>query len=281
MTEQPGFGARAVAAMDRHGPLCLGLDPSAELLGAWGLPDDATGLRRFCEVALGTVGGTVAAVKPQSAFFERHGAAGVQVLQEVLQELSALGTLSVLDAKRGDIGSTMDAYAQAYLSETAPMAADAVTVSPYLGYGSLAPAVDLARETGRGVFVLALTSNPEGREVQHVGDPPVAVSIVDRATAENDGAKPAGHVGLVVGATVGSAPADLGIDLAAVNGILLTPGVGAQGGTPADLARTFEAASRRVLAPVSRELLRHGPDPDALRRAAESATAELAAALRP
>lgn len=279
MTQGQAFGARMTSAMERHGPLCVGLDPHAGLLEQWGLPDTADGVRRFTDTVLEAVAGQVAAVKPQAAFFERHGAAGVQVLEDALVRLRGSGTLSLLDAKRGDIGSTMGAYAEAYLADGAPMAADAVTVSPYLGYGSLRPAIDLAADTGRGVFVLALTSNPEGADVQHQGDPSVAARVVRAAAEDNAGASPAGHVGLVVGATVGPQATRLGLDLAAANGILLAPGIGAQGARPADLRSGFGDARSRVLAPVSRGLLVSGPTVAGLRDAADRLTEELSAAL--
>ena len=156
------FGARLADAMEDQGPLCVGIDPHPGLLDSWGLTDSAAGLRDFALRTVDAVGGRVAAVKPQSAFFERHGSAGIAVLEETLAALRDVGTLSVLDVKRGDIGSTMAGYAQAHLSDGAPLAADSITVSPYLGYGSLTPALDLAEANGRGIFVLALTSNPEG-----------------------------------------------------------------------------------------------------------------------
>ncbi|GMA19268.1 hypothetical protein GCM10025862_12890 [Arsenicicoccus piscis] len=161
------FGPRLAAAMAEHGPLCVGIDPHAGLLGAWGLPDSVEGLERFAATCVEAFGGQVACVKPQSAFFERFGSRGVAVLEATLAGLRDAGTLSLLDVKRGDIGSTMGAYADAYLDEASPLRADAITVSPYLGYGSLRPALDLAAATGRGVFVLTLTSNPEGAAVQH------------------------------------------------------------------------------------------------------------------
>ena len=161
------FGARLAAAMDAHGPLCVGIDPHASLLEAWGLPDSPAGLREFSSRVLEAVGGRVAAVKPQAAFFERHGSAGLAVLEEVVAAARETGTLSIVDAKRGDIGSTMGAYAEAFLRDGSPLAGDALTVSPFLGFGSLAPAVELATATGRGLFVLCLTSNPEGASVQH------------------------------------------------------------------------------------------------------------------
>ncbi len=258
------FGVRLRAAMDGHGPLCAGIDPHRGLVEAWGLTYDFAGVERFALTCVEAFGGRVAAVKPQSAFFEVFGARGVALLERVLAELAAAGTLTILDAKRGDIGTTMEAYAQAFLGPDAPSPADALTVSPYLGYGSLQPAIDLAAATGRAVFVLTLTSNPEGPTVQHaVRDGlSVAAQIVADATADNvaagaDGGL--GHVGLVIGATVGSAVGDLGIDLAASCCPLLAPGLGAQGATAADLDEVFGTALPQVLASSSRGILRAGP----------------------
>ena len=288
------FGARLRTAMDSHGALCVGIDPHPALLADWGLGDDAAGLERFSLTVLEAVGEHAAALKPQVALYERHGSAGLAVLERLLAACADAGVLSIADAKRGDIGSTMAAYADAWLRDGSPLAADALTLSPYLGFESLRPALDLAAETGRGVFVLALTSNPEGASVQHVGSSAagpdgrsVAARIVDAAAAENGKGSPAdggdsdgrlGSVGLVVGATVGSALTDLGLDLAAAHAPLLAPGVGAQGATAADLARTFGAAYPNVLATSSRGILRAGPDGGKLREAALQAGRELAAA---
>jgi len=286
------FGARLAAAMTEHGPLCVGIDPHASLLDAWGLPDSAEGVRRFALTVMEAVGGRVAAVKPQAAFFERHGSAGVAALEEVVAAGRDTGTLVVVDAKRGDIGSTMGAYADAFLRDGSPLAGDALTVSPYLGFGSLAPAVDLALATGRGLFVLALTSNPEGAEVQHARDAD-GVAVADRvarAAAASNAAELAaggpgageslGSIGLVVGATIGDAAARLGVDLAAVRGPLLAPGVGAQGAGPAELAAVFGDARSAVLASSSRGVLSAGPGVGALRDAARAAADAAGAALR-
>ena len=264
------FGSRLGAAMAARGPLCVGIDPHPALLKSWGLDDDAAGLRRFSLTVLEAVAPLAAAVKPQVAFYERHGSAGMAVLEEVLATARDESVLSIADAKRGDIGSTMAAYADAWLRDGSPLAADSVTLSPYLGFESLRPALDLAAETGRGVFVLALTSNPEGASVQHVGGKDsVARRIALAAAAENSRyAGALGSVGLVVGATVGNALADLELDLPAVRGPILAPGLGAQGATPADLRATFGAAYPLVLGTSSRDILSAGPQVSALRGAA-------------
>ena len=277
-TGEATFGARLHRSMAEHGPLCVGIDPHPGLLAAWDLPDSLQGLERFAMTCVEAFSGAVAAVKPQSAFFERFGSAGVAVLERTLAGLREADTLSVLDVKRGDIGSTMSAYASAYLADDSPLRADAVTLSPYLGYGSLRPALDLARDTGRGIFVLALTSNPEGASVQHArrGDESVAGAVVAGASTDNEGAAPLGSVGLVVGATTGSAVQELGLDLAGVNGPLLAPGIGAQGAGAADLLRVFGAALPAVLASSSREVLGAGPSASSLREAARRTAAGMA-----
>jgi orotidine-5'-phosphate decarboxylase len=263
------FGSRLSAAMAARGPLCVGIDPHPQLLASWGLNDDAAGLERFSLTVVEAVGSLAAAVKPQVALYERHGSAGMAVLERTLAATAEAGVLSIADAKRGDIGSTMAAYADAWLRDGSSLAADSVTLSPYLGFESLRPALDLAAEYGRGVFVLALTSNPEGRSVQHVGGgDSVARRIVAAVAAENgryDG--PLGSVGLVVGATIGQALGDLDIDLGPVRGPILAPGLGAQGATPENLRSTFGEAYPMVLATSSRGILAAGPDTAALQAA--------------
>ena len=274
------FGSRLGRAMTARGPLCVGIDPHPALLQRWGLTDDAAGLERFSLTVLEAVASLAAAVKPQVALYERHGSAGMAVLERTLAAAAEASVLTIADAKRGDIGSTMAAYADAWLRDGSALAADSVTLSPYLGFESLRPALDLAAETGRGVFVLALTSNPEGASVQHVGGADsVARRITEAAAVENrryDGAL--GSVGLVVGATVGSAITALDLDLAAVRGPILAPGLGAQGATAADLRRTFGAAYPQVLGTSSRDILGAGPQPQSLRDAARRTLDELLAA---
>ena len=165
------FGTRLLRAMETRGPLCVGIDPHPTLLSRWGLPDTVDGLSRFSRTCVEALAGRVAAIKPQSAFFERFGSAGIAVLESTIRQCRAAGALVILDVKRGDIGSTAQAYAQAYLNRASPMWVDAITVSPYLGFGAIDPIVDEAQAFSNGVFVLALTSNPEGAEVQHARAP--------------------------------------------------------------------------------------------------------------
>ncbi|WP_425325206.1 orotidine-5'-phosphate decarboxylase [Pedococcus bigeumensis] len=279
------FGQRLRTATDTHGPLCAGIDPHRALVESWGLGYDVDGLAAFTDACVDAFAGHVGVVKPQSAFFEVFGSRGIAILERAILALREAGTLVILDAKRGDIGSTMMAYAEAYLGKDAVAPADAITVSPYLGFESLRPALDLAAQTGRGVFVLGLTSNPEGRTVQHarLRDVSVAESMVAGAAGENAGARERGElgsVGLVVGATVGSAVQELGLDLAGAGGPLLAPGVGAQGGTTEDLRRVFGDALPNVLPASSRDVLSAGPDVAALRDRALRTSESLAALLR-
>lgn len=259
------FSARLGAVTAERGRLCVGLDPHEQLVADWGLAYDASGIERMARETVAALADQVAVFKPQSAFFEVFGPAGVAALQRVLTDIAQTGALSILDVKRGDIGSTMGAYARAHLSEGAPMAADAITVSPYLGFEALRPAIDLAHESGRGLFVLCRTSNPEGAAVQLATSAgrTIAQQVLDAAQAENT-ATGLDDVGLVIGAT----HEDAGVDLTGFTGWVLAPGIGAQGGTVEGLAAIFGDAVGRVLPSTSRGVLRAGPDASALREAA-------------
>lgn len=272
------FGQRLATAVAARGPLCVGIDPHPSLLASWGLSDDVTGLERFAQVCVTALAAEVAVIKPQVAFFEAHGSAGLAVLERTIAAAQQAGALVLADAKRGDIGSTMAAYARAWLAEDSPLAADAVTLSPYLGVGALAPALTLAAENGRGVFVLALTSNPDGAAVQRAvarsgngAGRTVAQYVVDELAVRNAGCTPLGSAGIVLGATVG----EHGLDLGGLNGPVLAPGFGAQGAGVADLDRLFGRERAHVLATSSRDVLRHGPDVASLRDAAARVRDEL------
>jgi orotidine-5'-phosphate decarboxylase len=262
-TAQATFGARLRAAVEQRGPLCAGIDPHPALIDEWGLPDSVAGLEAFALRAVEALAPLVSVVKPQSAFYERFGSAGVAVLERVISESRSAGALVLLDVKRGDIGTTAQAYADAYLDPRSPLASDAITASPYLGFGSVEPMIDTALAHGAGVFVLALTSNKEGPQVQHARTTDgrtVGGAILDELARRNAGAEPLGSLGAVVGATIG----DTGESFA-FNGPILAPGVGAQGGTADDLRRIFGAAARNVLPSTSRELLQAGPNVASLR----------------
>ncbi|MBB2942994.1 orotidine-5'-phosphate decarboxylase [Actinoplanes lutulentus] len=272
------FGERLHAAVAERGPLCVGIDPHASLLTRWGLSDDIAGLERFALTVVEALADRVAVLKPQSAFFERFGSRGVAILESTIRQSREAGAIVLLDVKRGDIGSTMAAYASAYLDPASSLCADAITVSPYLGVGSLQPAFDLAAAHGGGVFVLALTSNPEGPAVQHAvtaSGKTVAQTVIDEISQVNAGAVPLGSLGLVVGATIG----ETGHDLSAVNGPLLAPGLGAQGATPSDLRAVFGESLRNVLPSYSREVLGAGPEIADLRAAGERVLDDCRAAL--
>jgi orotidine-5'-phosphate decarboxylase len=264
------FGARLHAAIADRGPFCVGIDPHSALLLDWGLTDDVAGLETFALTVVEAVAPYVSVVKPQSAFYERFGSRGIAVLEKVLEQSRAAGALTLLDVKRGDIGSTSQAYADAYLDQSSPLAADAVTVSPYLGFGSLDPFVETARVNDAGLFVLALTSNKEGPEVQHARTDrgTVAGLMLEHLRRLNDGAEPLGSFGAVIGATIGESDEDFDF-----NGPILAPGFGAQGGTVDDVRRIFGSAV--VLPSSSREVLRAGPDKTAMREAAQRANDEL------
>ena len=263
------FGARLRAALQARGPLCVGIDPHAELLARWGLPDTANGVEQFAQTVIDALADRIAVFKPQSAFFERFGSRGIAVLEGVIRELRRSGALVLLDVKRGDIGSTSTGYAEAYLHPSGPLCVDAITAHPYLGVGSLTPIFEQARAYGGGVFVTALTSNPEAATIQRAvtaGGKPVAQHVVDEISQLNEGIG-AGSFGVVVGATVG--PGQL--DLSGFRGPILAPGLGAQGATPADLRTVFGDQLDAVLPSYSREILAAGPDLSALRAAADRA----------
>jgi orotidine-5'-phosphate decarboxylase len=260
------FGVRLAEAKSNRGPLCLGIDPHPELLRAWDLPATADGLAKFCDICVDAFSG-FAVVKPQVAFFEAYGAAGYAVLEHTIAALRSVGVLVLADAKRGDIGTTMAAYAAAWAGDS-PLAADAVTASPYLGFGSLRPLLETAAAHDRGVFVLAATSNPEGGTVQRAtfDGRTVAQLVVDQAAVVNRSATPSGpgYVGVVLGATVFQAP-----DVSALGGPVLVPGVGAQGGRPEGLGGLGGAVPGQLLPAVAREVLRAGPSVSDLRAAGE------------
>lgn len=278
------FGSRLLAAMVEFGPLCVGIDPHRELLAAWGLDDSANGVREFGLRTVAAAAGRVGTVKPQVAFFERHGAAGYAALEAVLAEARSRELLVIADVKRGEIGSSMRGYADAWLTPGAPLEADAITVNPYLGVGALEPAVTAAIGAGKGLFVLASTSNPEGRELQSAvaGARPLAELVMSEVAGLNTSALAQGSggglgsIGVVVGATVELSPG--AVDLLASTPILC-PGFGAQGAEYADVRRVAPGIENNVLMSSSRAVLGFGPTQlaGAISRHAAAARAALGA----
>lgn len=271
-TESDGrrFGDRVGAALAVHGRLCVGIDPHRHLLDRWDLDDTADSAREFGLRVVEAAHGRIGFVKPQVAFFERFGALGFAALERVLHEARAAKLVVIADAKRGDIGSTNEGYADAWLRPGSPLESDAVTLSPYLGFASLRPTIDFARKHGKGVLVLAATSNPEAAAIQTArveSGGTVSTRIVDAVAGLNhtasDGRTSAGDVGdigVVLGATVNFAGAK--IDLGALAGPpatpILAPGFGAQGAHYGDVTRLFREAASSVIASASRSILETG-----------------------
>jgi orotidine-5'-phosphate decarboxylase len=273
---RPNTGFIALAA--ERSALCVGIDPSADSLKGWGLPDDLQGLASFCKRMVEVCAPLVACVKPQSAFFERHGPAGMAVLRRTVEAARSHGALVIIDAKRGDIESTAAAYGDAFLGRDSPFGGDAITLSAYLGFGSLSPIIERARREAAGLFVLVRSSNPEGTELQQARMPDgrsVAEHLADQIAARNaaDGESDLGLIGAVVGATLGREAADLAARLP--SSLLLVPGIGAQGATIGDVRLNFGVHFSRVIPSLSRAIARTGPGPEDLRREVERRIAEI------
>ncbi len=256
MASTTSFGERLAKRIAEYGPLCIGLDPSREVLEAWGQPQSAVGLEGFMADVIDRVPESLAAVKPQVAFFERFGATGWRILEDSVHELRQRGFLVILDAKRSDIGSSVEGYAEAYFGE-GPLRVDAITASPYLGVDALNPLFESAASLGCGVFVLCRTSNLEGRGIQDhcsVDGRPIWEDVQDAVAKLNPGPK-LGSVGLVMGATLTDRLERFDLH----NGPILAPGFGHQGATADSFAKLFRTVTDRTLASYSRSLLLRGP----------------------
>jgi orotidine-5'-phosphate decarboxylase len=294
------FPDRLEAAVGRCGnPVLVGLDPRADMLPDGLLPsqpdagpaETAAAYGQFCRRIIDVVAPLVAAVKPQAAFFEQLGPAGMTTLAEVVGYARGRGLLVIVDGKRNDIGSTATAYARGFLGSESPWAADALTVSPYLGDDSLEPFVEVATRRAAGVFVLVKTSNPGGRMFQDLvadGLPLYrhVARYVERLAAGTTGACGYGAVGAVVGATYPAQLAELRAEMP--HTWFLVPGFGAQGGTAADVAAAFDPQGRGAIVNNSRGIIfAHRLAPYAERfgagrwqEAVEAATRDMIAQLR-
>ena len=273
----PSFGQRLEAAFLSSGHLCLGIDPHPFLLEEWGLGDTPDSLREFSLRAIEAAVDVVGIVKPQVAFFERHGAAGYAALESVLARARSAGLIVIADAKRGDVGSTVAAYGESWLTPGSPFEADAMTVSAYQGVGSLWDVIDRAEKNDKGLFVLAATSNPESAETQtavrdrgEFAGRTVAASIVSEVDIVNAATDRLGSVGVVIGATVDAVDYGITADTLLTTPIL-APGFGEQGATLSDLPELYGEVAPNVIANVGRGVLRAGPVNvrDSLRRSAD------------
>ncbi len=274
------FASRFAVVRSDVGPLVWGLDPSSSLLEAWGLGDSADGLDRFVDIVVEAAVGTVGLVKPQSAFYERHGWRGIRTLGRLIDEARRAGLLVIVDAKRGDVGSTNEAYAETFLGPGAPLEADALTVHPYLGLGAMESFVHRAHDSGSCLLVVTRSSNPEGRVVQAARD--ASGRSVEDVLLEEIGEWNAtlapGQIG-PVGAVVGPTRLEPALNLPGTQGLFLAPGVGFQEATPQDVAEVFAACPDRVMPSASRSLLADGPDPARLRDSAAVLAGEFRALL--
>lgn len=279
------FGSKLERAFSSYGQLCVGIDPHASLIADWGLPDTVAGLRDFSMTVLDAAVGRVGIIKPQVSFFERHGSAGLALLEELGQRARDTDLVVIMDAKRGDIGTTMDAYYDAWLARQAPFYSDALTVSPYLGFDSLAPIMSRCLEDGKGLFVLSATSNPEGAALQKatIGGETLAAQIW-RKLGENNSVTSGpgekfGSFGAVLGATLNLSSFGLQSLLQDETTAtpILAPGFGAQGALLSDSKQLFGASSAAVIHSVSRSVLQAGPQ--GIAKTIELATNELASGL--
>jgi orotidine-5'-phosphate decarboxylase len=262
------FAQRFLELAGSRSPFCLGIDPTPQLLKAWELPDNAEGLARMCETIASAAQDRLAIVKPQIAFFERFGSKGIHVLEKLIESFHERGTLVLVDGKRGDIGSTVEAYAQAYLGPASAFRADAITAHAYLGFGALEPLLDRAVEVGAGVFVVVRSSNVEGIALQNAvlrnDGRTVADSLSDMITEFNEqtSGSEIGPIGAVVGATIEN---DLLSTLERLpRSLILAPGIGHQGATFDDLRKRFQTHAARAIPSSSRAVLDRGPDVEQL-----------------
>ena len=253
------FGSQLASAFDAFGQLCVGIDPHPSLLESWGFPDTPDSLLSFGRSIIDASAGRIGILKPQVAFFERHGSAGFATLELLTREARDAGLLVIADAKRGDIGSTMDAYLEAWLGKASPFFADALTVSPYLGAEVYLANMAEYFERGKGLFSLVATSNPEGALVQQrlAREQFETIGRLNQVAA-GPGDR-LGSVGAVIGATLNLAKFDLDLEAQMeIKTPILAPGFGAQGAELAELGGLFGKAKNTVIASVSRSVAEHG-----------------------
>lgn len=247
------FGQRLKDCFSRNGQLCVGIDPSSSQLSKWGLEVSATGAKNFGYELIEASSGEVGIIKVQVAFFEQFGPAGFQALDEVLRRANQAKLLVIADAKRGDIGSTMEGYAKSWLGDQGGFLCDAVTVSPFLGPAALNETALFARQNNKGIFVLSATSNPEAPSVQQARYQNQTVSSSVAHFAKSHSAGEFGSIGLVIGATVNLD--DFGLSEEALFGLpILVPGFGAQGASLGRAKDIFPRLTENIICSASRSI---------------------------
>ncbi len=266
--KQDLYSKRVQSLIKESTGLCVGLDPSTELLQSWGLSDNLEGLKAFCDRMLEVcIESKVAFAKPQSAFYERFGWEGMYVLTEMNKKLRSAGIFTILDCKRGDISSTAIAYADAYLSESDYSKYDAITVNPFLGYESHQPYIDIIKKQSVGIFIVMRSSNPDSHYIQQAridNDLPISTWLARKIFNDNlaiFGKSNLGAIGAVVGATIDSLGGLLD-DMS--TSFFLCPGIGAQGATVELVKKTFSQYIDQCIFPVSRGISMNTPSKKAL-----------------
>jgi orotidine-5'-phosphate decarboxylase len=262
MTPVTGFADRLNALPTTADRLCVGIDPHPGILADWGLPDSPEGITRFARAVLDTASTHgIQLLKPQVAFFERHGVAGMAALADTIGRAREAGLVVIADAKRGDVGSTVAAYASAWLEPGGDFESDAVTTVAFQGVGSIEPMCEAALHYNKGLFVLVNTSNPEGWVLQgaRVGGAETVSQYLLNGLIEREQRSPRrGWLGAVIGATLTAetrsvtVPGDMPL-------WILAPGFGHQGASLSDVSALFGDASSRVIPTVSRSIVSNGP----------------------
>ena len=243
------FADRLIAATDTFGPLCVGIDPHAGRIPAIFGGDTPEGLEKWGLALVEALSGEVGVVKPQVAFFERHGWQGMRALHTVAAAAREAGLLILMDAKRGDIGSTAEGYAEAWLGENAPFAADALTVNPYMGVDTLEPHVRLAEQNGKGVIVLARTSNPGSADFQarSLEGAPLYERVVEALAPMIERLKgDCGFSGLMLVAGATGPEEARRLRALAPDALFLVPGYGAQGAGADEAVAGFASKDNRL-----------------------------------
>ena len=265
----PTFYEKFAAIHETHGPLCLGLDPSKQLLEKWSLPLSIHGLKEFTKIVFNATEDLIGIIKPQFAFYEQFGPEGLQILKDTIKKAHKRNMLVIADCKRGDISSSLIAYVHTILGPESFYQADAMTVLPYMGIDAFNEAFDYAHKQQSQIFVVAQSSNPEGVELQNAKtskQSTVIETILQTIQNYNKAKDSIGPVGSVIGATIRSGDIPLNLNLLN-NQLMLVPGMGAQGANWQNIKQKLPNLHHQVIPTCSRSILQAGPEPKQLQQA--------------